>query len=220
MVAIGNDLGFCSLLQHLGNEASGIARAETETPEFKASCGWGRDLLRGERFRAESVANQPLVCRRSGGPPAAIVLAPTTKSGPRTLPMLSPTFTYSEGRFTTLRLYLSLFFQNEGEVCALGYRFEKPEGDGTHDFYHAQLTPDLLANCGEIDQIALKKFHLDRMPAIPVDATSATELLLALLVGLYGGGYLASLNGKRLAGLEPSLKRFRALTSSSTTGGR
>lgn len=80
-----------------------------------------------------------------------------------------------------------------GDGLSFGFRFEPPEGegDGLHNYYHAQ--PITHVRTGEGTELALgiKKGHVSTdAPAFPLYVDCPLALLDALLLSLYGPGYL------------------------------
>lgn len=68
-------------------------------------------------------------------------------------------------------------------IAFVGYRFETPEDDENHNYYHAQPCRSMGRKDDEIES-ALPISN--RMPTWPVAATSALELLLCLVTAIYG----------------------------------
>jgi len=83
-----------------------------------------------------------------------------------------------------VRVYLGLFLLHDGKLKSLGFRFETPEGEGLHNFYHAQMF---------IEKGPPLPYHAwlpTSQPSFPLDAEDPVQLLLCLLTSLYGLGYL------------------------------
>jgi hypothetical protein len=74
-------------------------------------------------------------------------------------------------------------FGQDRHVAFVGYRFETPESDNNHNYYHAQPCRSMGRKDDEIES-ALPISN--RMPTWPVAATSAVELLLCLVTAVYG----------------------------------
>ena len=72
---------------------------------------------------------------------------------------------------------------DERHIAFVGYRFETPENDKNHNYYHAQPCRSMGSKDDEIES-ALPISN--RMPTWPVAASSALELLLCLVTALYG----------------------------------
>jgi len=122
-----------------------------------------------------------------------------------TTPAMFPvlTFAYDWPRHV-LRLRVALFYRSSedaslGQLRAFGMRFETPEcwaGDwqpsedpedvaGHHDMFHAQPIRDLRKGDSTSALPGLGWLN-PTQPSIPVSATDASGLLLALLVSVYG----------------------------------
>lgn len=98
-------------------------------------------------------------------------------------------FTYSIPEF---RLRLILFLHDESQrLASVGYRFETPEGEGRHDFFHAQPIRSLTATGSTLPGVA--PWLPDVSPAFPLDAKDPASLLVSLLVGIYGSEFLLDL---------------------------
>jgi hypothetical protein len=82
-----------------------------------------------------------------------------------------------------IRIRLGLFVHKGGTTHAFGYRFESPEGQGIHHYYHAQFIHGF-----EKEQPFMPKniWLPDGCPTFPLDADNPVKLLLSLLVALYG----------------------------------
>ena len=82
-----------------------------------------------------------------------------------------------------VRLRLGLFRWHDGGVKAIGYRFETPEGKGSHNYYHVQVLQRLD---GPFPPAECSSWLPDSQPAFPLDADDPVKLLLCLLASLYG----------------------------------
>jgi len=71
---------------------------------------------------------------------------------------------------------------------AFGYRYEPPEGAGRHDFWHAQPILELRLYDDTYRQLPGSKDHWRPAdtPSFPLDADQAVDLLLCLMISLYG----------------------------------
>jgi hypothetical protein len=68
---------------------------------------------------------------------------------------------------------------------AMAWRFETPEGPGQHCYWHCQPVTQLRGSQpAPLDR--LPPWCFDDMPTIPLPARNADELLVALLVSVYG----------------------------------
>jgi hypothetical protein len=72
---------------------------------------------------------------------------------------------------------------DDHHIAFVGYRFETPEDDKNHNYYHAQPCRSMGRKDDEIE-CALPVSN--RAPTWPVAARSALELLLCLVTALYG----------------------------------
>lgn len=72
---------------------------------------------------------------------------------------------------------------DDRHIAFVGYRFETPEDDENHNYYHAQPCRSMGRKDDEIES-ALPISN--RMPTWPVAAKSALELLLCLVTAIYG----------------------------------
>lgn len=91
-----------------------------------------------------------------------------------------------------LRLRVGLFLIDEkDELKAFGYRFESPETEGVHHYYHAQyihgFDKDLLFWADQ------KTWVSDECPTFPLDADSPVKLIVSVLVALYGKNFVTEI---------------------------
>ena len=121
------------------------------------------------------------------------------------IPVLWMSFDFS--RFHPLvRIYLCLFLRYENQIRSLGYRFEAPEGEGIHHYYHAQIIRGMPPGI-PFHPPELHDWLPEGQPSFPLDAYNPTELLLCLLLALYGREYVTRLISSMEAGLHNQLKR-------------
>jgi hypothetical protein len=80
---------------------------------------------------------------------------------------------------------------HNGKTRAFGYRFESPEGPGSHHYYHAQSISGF-----ERDEPFLNtaSWLPTGCPTFPLDANHPVKLLLSLLIALYGISYISRIN--------------------------
>lgn len=112
-----------------------------------------------------------------------------------------------------IRLALFLFEKSEGktELRAIGYRFESPEGEGNHHFYHAQLIRAFEKNNEQL-RLPGPAWLPTKQPAFALDANSPGTLIACLLISIYGRGFVYELQG---AGFWNQIKKqIEALMSS------
>lgn len=113
-------------------------------------------------------------------------------AGPRCMiPILSLRYDFYRS-IPEVRLRLALFlFDDTGRVAAIGYRFESPEGEGTHHYYHAQL----IRNLDHGQSLPCPAWLPTTQPAFALDAENALTLVVCLLITLYGLEYVDELQG-------------------------
>jgi len=117
-----------------------------------------------------------------------LYLDPVTK-GTTMVPVLSACCDFGRSP-AEVRLRLGLFMRHKRNVKAIGYRFEAPEGKGSHNYYHVQVISGLKEPFSPQE---CSSWLPDRQPAFPLDADDPVKLLLCLLVSLYGVQYVARL---------------------------
>ena len=116
--------------------------------------------------------------------------------------------------WVTFRIY-TLFVTRDPQsnLQMLAIRFESDEGDGrsgpnpgAHDFFHAQLCKSIL------DRVSATtpEWISDSQPSMPLDADNQVDLILCMLISVYGGRYVISKLGTD-AELRSHLNRVRAL---------
>ena len=97
-----------------------------------------------------------------------------------------------------IRLALFLFeeLDQNNELRAVGYRFESPEGEGIHHYYHAQLIRAFDKN-NEQWRIPCPGWLPTKQPAFALDAHSPVTLVACILISLYGRGFISELQHSR-----------------------
>lgn len=130
---------------------------------------------------------------------AFIYLKPVLQMAPRTklsrswmVPLLTVSCDFnSDFDHTRLRLMLFMKDQQHNKLQAIGFRFESPEseGDGLHNYYHAQLI-SAFDKDGIITLPPCPVWLPVTQPAFALDATSPLGLLICMLVSLYGPEYV------------------------------
>jgi hypothetical protein len=101
-----------------------------------------------------------------------------------------------------IRCRLELFLLDDDlDIHSLGYRYESPEGTGIHHYYHVQLTQPPTASSPLV-------WLPEVQPAFPIDADGPVELLLALLVSLYGRDYLGKILNANIWNLEKHIQNL------------
>ena len=100
------------------------------------------------------------------------------------LPVL--TMNYNFGcSIPKISLRVGLYLKHDEEVKAVGYRFESPEGIGRHHYYHVQMIKGFTTDTffpPELSTVWLP----DAEPTFPLDARDSVDLILCLLLSLYG----------------------------------
>lgn len=84
-----------------------------------------------------------------------------------------------------VRLRLGLFLRHDGDIKAVGYRFEAPELSDMHHYYHLQVIRGLRMGVLFPPDECLEWIP-DTAPTFPLDVDGSVKLLLGLLVSLYG----------------------------------
>jgi hypothetical protein len=98
-----------------------------------------------------------------------------------------------------IRLRIGLFLldkletKKELQIKSFGFRFETPEGEGTHNFYHAQ--PIRHFKKGQLELLNCPAWLPTAEPTLPLCATNPVELSICLLVSLYGWRFYKRLVG-------------------------
>lgn len=131
-----------------------------------------------------------------------LYLWPITK-GRYYLPIMTLKYNFL-GENSEARFRVALFCLHGNQPKASAYRFETSEGEGKHDYCHAQL----------ITSFAKHKYHLPceewlpvDQPAFCLDAKEPISLLMNLFISLYGFENVTKLIGTKFASdLKPYLK--------------
>jgi hypothetical protein len=105
------------------------------------------------------------------------------------VPLLSIRFNLDTMPEVRLRVGLFLLDKDEKIMRSIGFRFETPEGEGTHNFYHAQLISDFEKDRLGFDLVGCPTWLPTTEPTLPLKANNPAELLICLLVSLYGWGF-------------------------------
>jgi len=127
----------------------------------------------------------------------------------------------SSCRWVHFRLFVLLaIFDECSNLQTLAMRFETDEGGsesnrriGLHDFCHAQLCKRINHNT----PATTPHWIPESQPSIPLDAEDQVDLVLSMLISLYGGAYVfKKLNGIRDRRFDKYLDRLRAFRDSAT----
>lgn len=112
--------------------------------------------------------------------PGLVALPPI---GPR-VPMLKLAHGTAHGQ-DVLRITLVVVGADDVGQHAMAWRFEAPEGPGEHCYWHCQPVRQLRGT--EAPPLKrLPEWLFDDIPTIPLAASDPEELLVALLVSVYG----------------------------------
>ena len=110
-----------------------------------------------------------------------LFLRPPAQEG-ALLPVLSFMSAFNTGEF---RIRIAFFtFDEEEEPAATGFRFESPEGEGEHNYYHMQCIRGFTKD-GKFLPRAPSWLPIS-CPAFVICAKTPIALFLGVLVGLYG----------------------------------
>lgn len=133
--------------------------------------------LIGDTFLAQALKPESTGSRQMSG---LVVLPPI---GDR-VPLLHVAHGMEHGR-DMLRMQLVVVGADECGHHAMAWRFESPEGPGDHCYWHCQPVRQLRgAHAPPLER--LPHWHFDDLPTLPVAASNSDELLVALLVSIYG----------------------------------
>jgi hypothetical protein len=115
------------------------------------------------------------------------------------IPVLS--FRYDFHRsLPEFNIRLGLFlFEKLGEIDelrAIGYRFESPEGEGIHHYYHAQGIHAFEKNSKQWS-IPCPDWLPTKQPAFALDANCPVSLMACVLISLYGRNIISNLQSAR-----------------------
>ncbi len=114
-------------------------------------------------------------------------------AGSRSAVPIVTMFCNLEGERPEIRIRVGLFVQ-EGSgakrMRAVGLRFETPEGDGRHNYFHAQFITEFAAGS---PVHASPHWLPTREPAFLLDADGPLGLMICLLISLNGLGFLEDL---------------------------
>ena len=115
-----------------------------------------------------------------------------------------------------LRLALFLLEEDEGksELRAIGYRFESPEGEGIHHYYHAQII-NAFEKGNDKWRIPSPRWLPTKQPAFALDACSPVTLIACMLISIYGRDFVAALQEARFWDqVKPHLSKLMSSDSS------
>ncbi len=145
---------------------------------------------------------------------------PAPRKGELRIPVLNCVYDY---RVTPARISMQWagFFMRDGKLYATAWRFETPESSGedelsSHGYFHAQPSHSLRRAVGDVGLPIPTNRTVQGHPTIPVDAEDEVELLVCVLMSIYG--LRETIDLIRTAG-EPQLdERLRMLRSVQVLG--
>lgn len=106
---------------------------------------------------------------------------------PRLLPVLSLAYRLPDDH---VKLQMAAFVEKDAavEARAFGYRYETPETPGRHHFWHAQPILEVRRHDGTTIELPglTDGWRPADTPAFPLDARCGLDLLVCLMVSIYG----------------------------------
>lgn len=118
---------------------------------------------------------------------------PPLENEPELVPVMSFHYDFTEKDRNSMKLSLHLLTLYDGAIHALGYRFETPHGSGkkeagVHDFHHVQICREYMGGGNQWKHLPnCPPWLPTSQPSFPIPASDYVELLVCLLVSLYGG---------------------------------
>lgn len=116
---------------------------------------------------------------------------PAPRDGPLRIPILNVIYDYSVAP-ARVSLQAAVFYLTGDDSYATGWRFESPEMPGddgnpsTHGFYHAQPGHSVRTLTGDHPLPVPERLIPVGQPTLPLDARDEVDLLVCLLVSIYG----------------------------------
>ncbi len=98
------------------------------------------------------------------------------------LPILSMEYNFARS-CPVIKFRVALFGLHNGALGAIGFRFEAPEGQGDHNYYHAQLTEKISDRS---PRLPCQEWMPLSYPALTLNAVNAVTLCISMLISLYG----------------------------------
>jgi len=122
-----------------------------------------------------------------------LYLEPIVEGG-HMLPVLSLRCNFKSAS-PEVRLEVGLFLvDGAGELRAIGYRFETPEGEaGKHHYHHAQLFRNFQKQAAWC--LPCPPWLPTEQPSFVLSATDGVTLLINVLLSMYGRTYLGKFSG-------------------------
>lgn len=118
-----------------------------------------------------------------------ILLEPIEKQG-LVQPVMSLEYDFGS-KIPELHLHVALFSGKAEQLVAIGFRFETPEGDGDHNYYHCQLIESFTY--AQAGRLPCQDWLPTSYPAFVLDATNIVTLMVCVVLSLYGRGYQTEL---------------------------
>lgn len=116
--------------------------------------------------------------------PAFFTLYPIEKI--QALPLLCVTYNFKGENTKKIALKVILLHgKNSAGIKAFGLRFEAPEGEGIHNYYHSQLIREFEKGKNRFDEF-MCPWVPAAQPALCLDASNPVQLTVAFFVSLYG----------------------------------
>ncbi|HEU4739278.1 MAG TPA: hypothetical protein VFS54_09390 [Solirubrobacterales bacterium] len=85
-----------------------------------------------------------------------------------------------------LRMTVAIVGTDDGSPVATAWRFESPEGDGDHGFWHCQPVREMRNGRRIAPLSALPAWYFHDTPTLPLQAKDPEQLLTCMLVAIYG----------------------------------
>jgi hypothetical protein len=87
-----------------------------------------------------------------------------------------------------VRMGILLWQKEERKYQFSGFRYESPEGDGDHNFYHAQPITSFEKNDADSEEELIERdnWRHTSLPTFPIKARNSLELFIGMLVSFYG----------------------------------
>jgi hypothetical protein len=105
--------------------------------------------------------------------------------GASIVPVLSFGYSFQRSK-AELRLRLALFVPHDNDLAAIGFRFEPPEGPGTHNYYHAQMFREFHGGGAGPCLPSCPPWLPTSRPAFHLKADDPVTLLISMVISLYG----------------------------------
>jgi hypothetical protein len=134
---------------------------------------------------------------------------PAPRRGPLRIPILNVIYDYRQEP-ANVSMQAAIFYLAEQGPLAAGWRFESPECRGehgersSHGFYHAQPGHQLRTCSGDYPLPVSEGASPEGQPTFPLDAENEVDLLICLLLSVYGLNEGSELIGDMG---DPALKR-------------